>query len=199
MCYPIVYTHLETLQLTAVFKVGFQLCNHLLGVIQLQNASRTLLVVLPDSWTLATKLNGVQQFVFVLYHTQELALLSSLSYLLLYKIFKFYDDAGSTFHHPHGNLRREPVIGDLGKRKQIRVPCFQAVYTVSFQCVHIVCQSLQLLAVLLYLLGQCRGLYVFIRLPPDGIVGCNQSQLGGKVALEAHPLVGIFVKVIPGS
>lgn len=59
MCYPIVSTHLETLQLTTVFKVGFQLCNRLLGVIQLQNASRTLCVVLPDSWTLATKLNGV--------------------------------------------------------------------------------------------------------------------------------------------
>lgn len=65
-------------------------------------------------------------------HVQDLAPHSSPSVAsrLLYEVFKFYDDTGSTFHHPHGDLRCEPVIGDLRKGSKSGYLVFQAVHTV---------------------------------------------------------------------
>ena len=60
----------------------------------------------------------------MLRHVQDIASCFSpgvASHFLLYEVFKFNDDTGSTFHHPHGNLRREPVIGDLREGQQVRL------------------------------------------------------------------------------
>lgn len=67
--------------------------------------------------------------------------LTTVLYFLLHKGFKLYDNPCGTFHHSHCHLRCVSVVGNLWKWQEIRIASSQAVHTISFQDLNIICKA----------------------------------------------------------